>query len=150
MKKTFPDESFLSRWDALFSGKLTEVDVQRIPFTYLGGSLHTFQPPPKNNSSYNETKHQNDMQKKFRQMAGSIDLVFYSGYTHELSQLPYKDDCWNHGETYRSLLHETQIRVGLSIESVQPLLRNDLTDSGMFLNCKKWVKTCKLIHWCDN
>lgn len=73
------------------------------------------------------------MQRKFRMIAGSLNLALYSGYTHELSQMPYKDEDWDNAETLRSLLHEKQIRVGLAIENVQPLLRFDLTDSGMLL-----------------
>lgn len=63
----------------------------------------------------------------FARIAKKMQLVFYSGYTEEETNLP-KQRAWSYGQLSPHQFRD-KFKIALAIETVQPLLRNDLTDA---------------------
>ena len=123
----------LNRWDALFNGNFltglawappTRVRTHdTLPISHTTALRHA--------SSQAAAKLKQDI----LAVHDEIKFGFFSGYTWPMTHLPPKRDKYVFG-MMDDAVYEDSIEVWISVETLQPLLRDDLSGPEQWVSCK--------------
>lgn len=123
----------LNRRYALFNGNFSQVQPGRLPPQYAHMTAFQFhtRPPFVHASSQAAAKLKQDI----LAVHNEIKFGFFSGYTWPMMHLPRKRDKYVFG-MMEGAVYEDFIKVWISVEILQPLLRDDLSGPEQCVSCK--------------
>jgi hypothetical protein len=129
------------RWDAMINGKIEVIPIDRCPPSHKDPKfpLHNFRQRPTKLAA-SEVSQAVVEDRLCRKAPSSIKVRLYSGYENPKTGLP-EIEFRSFGLTYTSSVSKF-IWINAAIENLQPLLRDDLLESEMYVTNNKMIYVC--------
>ena len=122
-----------NRWDALFNGNFSQVQPKRLPPKYAHMTPFQFHARPP--FVYAGSQAGAKLKQDILAVHDEIKFGFFSGYTWPMTHLPRKRGKYVFG-MMEGAVYEDFIKVWISVEILQPLLRDDLSGPERWVSCK--------------